>query len=149
MPTHSDTLTINCLESTAYYQKSCPLDEYIDKFQDLVADSGYSNPETIVVKFQRGLSARIQNTITTMASRRPSGTSMDAWYAAAQVIDQNRAANKAFTSTYQASTTRPVHTHLHLSPGNPIPMDLDTARNAPVAPRCFQCKLPGHLVATA
>ena len=42
-PAHSDALAINHLESTAYYQKACPLDEYIDEFQDLIADSGYSN----------------------------------------------------------------------------------------------------------
>ena len=23
-------------------------------------------------------------------------------------------------------------------------MDLDVARNAPVSPKCFRCKLPGH-----
>ena len=63
MPAHSDALAINRLESTAYYQKAHPLDEYIDKFQDLIADSGYSDPKTIVVKFWRGLSAQIQNSV--------------------------------------------------------------------------------------
>ena len=32
MPAHSDALAINCLESTAYYQRSHPLDEYVDEF---------------------------------------------------------------------------------------------------------------------
>ena len=32
-PAHSDALAINHLESMAYYQKACPLDEYIDEFQ--------------------------------------------------------------------------------------------------------------------
>ena len=98
-PTHSNALAINRLESTAYYQKACPLDEYIDEFQDLIADSGYSDPKTIVVKFQRGLSAQIQNSVATMASRRPSDASPGAWYAMAQVVDQIQAANEAFTST--------------------------------------------------
>ena len=49
-PAHSDALAINRLESAAYYQKNRPLDE----FQDLVTESGYSDPKTIVVKFQRG-----------------------------------------------------------------------------------------------
>jgi hypothetical protein len=160
-PAHSDALAINCLESTAYYQKGRSLDEYIDEFQDLVADSGYSDPKTIVVKFRKGLSAQIQNTVATMASGRPSDASPDAWYAMARVVDQNRAANEAFTSTYRTPpltshpthaplsrptlpVTKPVHAHLHPSPGNPVPMDLDAARNAPVSPRCFRCKLPGH-----
>ena len=86
---HSDALAINHLESTAYYQKARPLDEYIDEFQDLIADSSYSDPKTIVVKFRRGLHAQIQNSITTMASRRPSDANPEAWYTMAQVVDQN------------------------------------------------------------
>ena len=79
----------------------------------------------------------------------------------ARVVDQNRAANEAFTSTFRTPplpprsgpaplprpavpVTKPVHAHLHPSPGNPIPMDLDSARNTPVSPKCFRCKLPGH-----
>ena len=50
-PAHSDALAINRLESATYYQKNRPLDDYIDEFQDLVTESGYSDPKTIVVKF--------------------------------------------------------------------------------------------------
>ena len=82
-PAYSDTLAINCLELTAYYQKAHPLDEYIDEFQDLIADSRYSDLKTIVVKFRRGLSAQIQNSVATMASGRPSNASPGAWYAMA------------------------------------------------------------------
>ena len=82
-PTHFDALAINCLESTAYYQRARPLDKYIDEFQDLIVDSSYSDLKTIVVKFRRGLSAQIQNSIATMASRRPSDASPEAWYAMA------------------------------------------------------------------
>ena len=48
---HADSLAINRLESTAYYQKSRSLDDYINEFQDLVTDSSYTDPNTIVVKF--------------------------------------------------------------------------------------------------
>ena len=41
-PAHADTLAINRLESAAYYQKGRPLDDYIDEFQDLITDSGYT-----------------------------------------------------------------------------------------------------------
>ena len=76
----------------AYYQKARPLDKYIDEFQDLIADSRYSDLKTIVVKFRRGLSAQIQNSIATMASRRPSDASPGAWYAMARVVDHTTAA---------------------------------------------------------
>ena len=65
-PAHSNALAINHLESVAYYQKGRPLDDYIDEFQDLVLDSSYTDPKTIVVKFCQGLSAQIQNVVATM-----------------------------------------------------------------------------------
>ena len=85
---HSDSLAIKRLESTAYYQKGS-LDNYTDKFQDLIADAGYTDLKTIVVKFQRGLNAQIQNPVTTMASGRPSDTNLEEWYSMARVVDQN------------------------------------------------------------
>ena len=78
------------LESTAYFQKSRSLDDYIDEFQDLITEAGYTDPKTIVVKFRRGLNAQIQNVVATMASGRPSNTSPDEWYSMAQIVDQNR-----------------------------------------------------------
>jgi hypothetical protein len=158
-PAHSDALAINRLESAAYYQKSRSLDDYVDEFQDLIADAGYSDPKTVVVKFRRGLNPHIQNSVATMASGRPSDNNPDAWYAMARTVDQNRAANEAFASAYRAvppaprpSTTipiravppRPIHAHLSPTPGNPVPMDLDSTRKALGAPRCFRCKGTGH-----
>jgi Retrotransposon gag protein/Zinc knuckle len=160
-PAHSDTLAINRLESAAYYQKNRPLDDYIDEFQDLVAESGYTDPKTIVVKFRRGLNAQIQNPVATMASGRPSDASPSAWYDMARTVDQNRAANEAFASTHKTSVpaprllsnsvlrpafsaAKPVHAHTVPTPGNPVPMDLDAARKKPAVPTCFRCDLPGH-----
>ena len=57
-PAHADAWAINCLETAAYHQKGCSLDDYIDEFQDLITDSGYTNPRTIIVKFHRGLNPR-------------------------------------------------------------------------------------------
>jgi hypothetical protein len=101
-PSHADALAINRLESNGYYQKNRSLDDYIDKFQDLIVDSGYTDPETIVVKFRRGLNTQIQNAVATMASGRPSDASPEQWYSMARTIDQNRAANEAFSSTYRS-----------------------------------------------
>ena len=54
-PSHADASAINRLESSAYYQGDRSLDNYIDEFQDLIMDSGYTDLKTIVVKFRRGL----------------------------------------------------------------------------------------------
>ena len=51
-PAHADSLDINHLELTAYFQKSRSLDDYIDEFQDLITEAGYTDLKTIVVKFR-------------------------------------------------------------------------------------------------
>ena len=97
---HSDVTAINKLESMTYYQKSWSVDDYLDKFVELVAEAGYTDPKTMVVKFRKGLDPQIQNTIAMMAYGCPSDASPEDWYEAAKNIDQNCAANKAFKSAY-------------------------------------------------
>ena len=43
---------INTLEGTAYYQGGRTVDNYLDSFQTLVSDIGYTDPWTLVVKFR-------------------------------------------------------------------------------------------------
>jgi len=164
-PAHADSVAVNRLETTAYHQKSRSLDEYLDEFQDLITDSGYTDPKTIVVKFRRGLNTQIQNAVATMASGRPSDTSPDQWYEMARTVDQNRATNEAFQSAHRGPTSvaprsanapfarsvLPVptfpqrHAHTTPTPGNPVPMDIDSARRkAMPAGACFRCGKPGH-----
>ena len=88
-PANVDSVAINRLESTGYFQKTRSLEEYVDEFQDLITDSGYTDPKTIVVKFRRGLNAQIQNSIATMASGRPSNTDPTGWYRMAWTIDES------------------------------------------------------------
>ena len=89
MPAHADSVALNRLESAAYYQKAYSLDDYLDEFLDLITDSGYTDPKTIVVKFQRGLNSQIQDMVATMASGRPSNTNPEAWYSMACTVDEN------------------------------------------------------------
>jgi Retrotransposon gag protein len=95
-PANSDATAINKLESMAYYQRSRSVDDYLDKFLDLIVESGYMDPKTLVVKFRRGLDPHIWNSVAKMANGRPSDTVRTAWYEAVQNVDQNRASNKAF-----------------------------------------------------
>ena len=162
-PVYADSAAINRLESTAYFQKSRSVDEYLDEFQDLIMEAGYSDPKTIVVKFRRGLDTQIQNAIATM----PSAVPMD-WYTAARTIDQNRATNGAFRSSYQTPSVAPTlsrpttfntvrfqalersanHQHT-LTPGNPVPMDIDASRKTQLLPfSCYRCGKAGHKALT-
>ena len=150
-PAHSDAAAINRLESAAYYQKSRSLDDYVDEFRDLISDSGYSDPKTIVVKFRRGLNPQIQNAVATMAFGRPSDSDPSGWYKMAQTVDQNRAANEAFTSVCRtvSQVPRPVSTHLagpsaiDAKPVYVRPPPTDSDRAAATL-HCFRCRLPGH-----
>jgi len=99
-PVYADSAAINRLESTANFQKSCSVDEYLDEFQDLFMEAGYSDPKAIVVKFHWGLDTQIQNAIATMPSGHPSDMVPMDWYTAARTIDQNWATNEAFRSSY-------------------------------------------------
>ena len=99
-PAHSDTAAINKLESASYFQKACSVDDYLDEFVDLIAEAGYTDPKTTVVKFRKGLDPQIQNTIATMAYGRPSDTSPENLYEAARTVYQNQGANEAFKTAY-------------------------------------------------
>jgi len=88
------------------------MDEYLDEFQDLITEAGYSNLKTIVVKFHRGLDSQIQNAIATMPSGCPSDMVPTDWYTAARTIDQNRATNETFQSFYQTLSIADLSIHL-------------------------------------
>jgi len=86
------------------------VDDYLDSFQALVSDAGYTDPRTLVVKFRRGLRLGIQNQIATMPYGRPADTDPDTWYTAARRIDQACLANEAFQSVSRSAPSAPLKT---------------------------------------
>ena len=99
-PLNAEAAAVNMLETTAYFQGKQTVDDYLDQFHDLIYDSGYSNPKTIVVKFCRGLDRQIATALTGMAFSRPSDTDPDAWFKLVVQMDQNRAADEAFQASH-------------------------------------------------
>ena len=79
-PLDEEATAINVLETAAYFQGRRSVDDYLDQFRDLIDDSGYTDPKTIVVKFRRGLDRRIANTLAGMAAGRPSDTDPQSWF---------------------------------------------------------------------
>ena len=120
-PANSDSAAINKLESTTYYQKTQSIDNYLDEFPDLIAESRYMDLKTLVVKFQKGLDPQIQNAVATLTNRQPSNTALTTWYEAARNMDQNRASNEAFQSAHHISAplSSPLHP-LFNHPSNPL-----------------------------
>jgi len=163
---------VNALEGSFYYQGHRTVDNYLDTFLTLVSNAGYTDPQTLVVKFCRGLKTSIQSQIATMPFGRPTDTDLEAWYAAAQRIDQARLTNEAFQFTLRSMMTAPAHSTLSQSaplltfrlllstppPGPPrpappvpsrgIPMDVDAVRKArSLPPRgCYWCGEANHLI---
>ena len=54
-PVNTEADAINALEGTSYHQGGQTVDDYLDNFQALVSDTGYMNPQTLMVKFRQGL----------------------------------------------------------------------------------------------
>ena len=54
MPPKAEDEAIGMLATDCYFQGKRTVSEYLDQFQDLVEDSGYTDPKTIVVKFWNG-----------------------------------------------------------------------------------------------
>ena len=97
-PVNAEADTVNTLEGSSYYQGNWMVDNYLDSFLILVSDTGYTDPWTLVVKFCQGLKSNIQGQIATMPFEQPTDTNPEAWYAAAQRIDQAQLTNEAFQS---------------------------------------------------
>jgi hypothetical protein len=139
MPLDAEAAAVNTLETTTYFQGKRTVDDYLDQFHDLVHDSGYTDPKTIVVKFRCGLDCRISAALAGMASGCPSDTDPEAWFCLAVQMDQNRAVDEArlrtarrqhwlprlATSVFPRSAAPARFAHSNPSPGNPIPMDID------------------------
>jgi hypothetical protein len=82
-----------------YFQGSCTIDEYIDRFKEMVDKAHYFEGSHIVLKFCQGLSSKIQDHVTCMTKGQPSNETPEQWYAAAILCDENHIANAMFTSS--------------------------------------------------
>jgi hypothetical protein len=59
------------LEMAEYHQGHQTVDEYTDKFQDLIKLAGYTDRLAIVIKFRHGLSQEIQDQVATIPVGQP------------------------------------------------------------------------------
>jgi len=89
LPLNVEAAAVNVLETTDYFQGTRSVDAYLDHFRDLIYDSGYSDPKTVVVKFQRGLDRRTSSALANMPVGRPSDRDPEAWFRLAVQLDQN------------------------------------------------------------
>jgi len=95
---------VMCLETTTYFQGKHSVDEYIDKFKDLIDLSGYTDGVAIVVKFRWGLNPEIQDYIAQMMEGHPKDDDIEEWYSAANRCDENHTANATFHSLSRSTS---------------------------------------------
>jgi len=171
-PVNAEADAINALEGASYHQGDRTVDDYLDNFQALVSNAGYMDLQTLVVKFQQGLRLGIQNQIATMPYGRPTNTDPDAWYRAAQRIDQVHLANEAFQSVSCSAPSASPKTisvqppslfaarllpvlplpvalkPLLPAPSMGVPMDVDATRKTRSLPLrgCYRCGDVNHVV---
>jgi hypothetical protein len=74
------------LETATYFQGSCTVDEYINKFREMVEKARYFEGAHIVLKFCQGLNPKIQDHIACLTEGRPSDDIPKQWYDAAIVV---------------------------------------------------------------
>jgi len=92
----SESASINVLETTTYFQGKRTVDDYLDQFHDLIYNSGYTDPKTVIFKFRRGLDCRISTALAGMTYGRPSDMDPETWFRLAVRMDQNRTADEVF-----------------------------------------------------
>jgi len=101
LPLDTEATAVNTLETSTYFQGKCSVDDYLDAFKDLIEDSGYTDPKTIVIKFRRGLDCQISAILAGMAMERPSDTDPNVWFRLTVQMDQNCAADEAFQASHK------------------------------------------------
>jgi Retrotransposon gag protein/Zinc knuckle len=148
-PLNAASTAINTLETTSYFQGRDTVDNYLDRFKDIIHDSGYTDPKTVVVKFRRGLDRQLAAMIAGMTIGRPADDDPNGWYNLATQLDQNRAADEAFYASQRTvPTSHRSAPPLRVAPLNPqmrAPLQPSTAPTAKTSPdTCRRCKNIGH-----
>jgi hypothetical protein len=169
-PVNEQENAVIALESDLYHQGRRTVEEYTDRFKDLIHRSGYTDDIVITVKYRRGLSSSIEGDISNRPGC-PAFNDIEGWYESAIQLDRSRRAHEAFkgSSAVSRSTKNPTppvapqrstfnalrlpptsspspspSATTTLSPG--VPMDIDAnrqKRSTPVV--CYRCQATGHL----
>jgi hypothetical protein len=96
---------INILETDRYFQGKQTVDDYCDRFQDLVDHARYSDGRQVVMKFRKGLDLEIADKVALMQEGRPRDDNLEAWIHAAKEVARQRIRNEAFNQAVRKEKT--------------------------------------------
>jgi hypothetical protein len=97
------------LKTTKFFQGGRSVNEYVDNFHEIVQCARYFEGAHIVLKFRQGLDEKIQDHVACLTEGWPSDDSLQQWYAAAILCDENCITNEAFR-TYSRIAPTPLNT---------------------------------------
>src|SRR3979490_2679792 len=84
------------LEGANWYQGKDSVEEYIDRFTELIDLAEYHDNKMVVIKFRKGLEPTTQNRVALLGSGAPDFDDPEGWYEAARRVARNQEANNAF-----------------------------------------------------
>jgi hypothetical protein len=96
LPVDESEEAINMLETDRYFQGKQTVDDYCDRFQDLVDHAGYTGGRQVVMKFRKGLDSEIADRVALLQEKRPKDDDLDGWIEMAKEIARQRIRNEAF-----------------------------------------------------
>ena len=94
-PKNEQLMALTRLEGTSWYQAKDPVDDYIDRFQELTDLVEYDDDKTIVIKFWCRLDPALQNQVALLGDGAPNFDDPEGWYEDACKVSWNREANEA------------------------------------------------------
>lgn len=156
------------LEGRSYFQKASEgVDAYVDRFRELVKRAELHDQSSVVIKFRRGLSETLVNTLAD-SPHPPTSTDLDQWVSRARNLERSRSLQRniagpkpslpthrpGLASAFRMTAPAPQRTVSNpISPTPPpklttsgqTPMDVDALRRARLAQVvCHRCKEVGH-----
>jgi hypothetical protein len=96
---------INTLETDKYFQGKQTVDDYCDKFLDLVDHAGYNEGRQVVMKFRKGLDSEIADRVAMLQEKRPEDDDIKEWVRMAKEVARQRIRNEAFNQVVRRDKT--------------------------------------------
>ncbi|HEV7738307.1 MAG TPA: hypothetical protein VGO47_13160, partial [Chlamydiales bacterium] len=87
---------VNLLETDKYFQGKVTVDDYCDRFQDLVDHAEYGEGRQVVMKFRKGLDPEIGDRVALLHEKRPLDDSLKGWINTAKEVARQKVRNEAF-----------------------------------------------------
>jgi hypothetical protein len=120
LPIDESEEAVNTLETDRYHQGKQTVDDYCDRFQDLVDHAGYTDGRQVVMKFRKGLEPEIADRVALLHEKRPKDDSLVDWIDAAKEIARQRVRNEAFNQVVRKDKVVPKPTNPFLFKVNPL-----------------------------